>query len=418
MDNIRVEPDSSSPAIAKKPVGRPRILTAEHLEVLAELAREAPVSSRWDIARAFKRRTGLTVSPDTLRKALRALGFVRQGRGAPAAAENTAESGSSPGAVQAETSSHGTERTAAASPVAATSAEPVYRYTNVHRDAGDDNRYPSDLTDPEWALVRDLFETDGPGKPPTYARRRMVDACIYAVRSGCSWRMLPKDFPPWQDVYKTFRRWTAQDKFEVMHDRLRGMWRERSGRSDEPTAGVIDSASVKTSAQGGEETGYDAGKKVKGRKRHLVVDMIGLVLAVVVHSAGVQDRDGAFPVIEAAKQKYPSLTTVYADAAYEGRAARTIEAQYGVEIEIVRRPGNKAVPPLVQPELPFVQPPRGFVPLPKRWIVERTHAWNDRPRRLAKDHDRRIDVATAWIWLVEARLLLRRLTTEPITAST
>ena len=127
MDNIRVEPDSSSPAIAKKPVGRPRILTAEHLKVLAELARETPVSSRWDIARAFKRRTGLTVSPDTLRKALRAQGFVRQERGAPAAAENTAESGSSPGAVQAETSSQGTERTAATAPVAATSAEPGNR---------------------------------------------------------------------------------------------------------------------------------------------------------------------------------------------------------------------------------------------------------------------------------------------------
>jgi transposase len=139
--------------------------------------------------------------------------------------------------------------------------------------------------------------------------------------------------------------------------------------------------------------------------------MFGLVLAVVVHSAGVQDRDGAFPVIEAARQKYPSLTTVYADAAYQGRAARTIEAQYGVEIEIVRRPGNKAVPPLVQP-------PRGFVPLPERWLVERTHASNDRPRRLAEDRDRRIDVATAWIGLVEARLLLRRRTTEPATTST
>jgi transposase len=412
MDESGVEAGSTPGTNEKRPVGRPRILSGEHLEVLAELARETPVSSRWDIARAFKRRTGLTVSPGTLRTALGRLGFIRL-RAAPASAEKSA------GGKEASVELVGESGSPVVEPAAAApSPGRAYGYTDAHRDKGDDERYPSDLTDAEWALVRDLFETNGPGRRPEYSRRRMVDACIYAVRSGCSWRMLPKDFPPWQDVYKTFRRWTAQDKFEVMHDRLRGMWRERSGRSDEPTAGVIDSASVKTSAQGGEETGYDAGKKVKGRKRHLVVDMIGLVLAVVVHSAGVQDRDGAFPVIEAAKQKYPSLTKVYADAAYEGRAARTIEAQYGVEIEIVRRPGNKAVPPLVQPELPFVQPPRGFVLLPKRWIVERTHAWNDRPRRLAKDHDRRIDVATAWIWLVEARLLLRRLTTEPTTIST
>jgi hypothetical protein len=156
------------------------------LEALAELARETPVASWWDIGRAFTRRTGLKVSPSTLRNALRELGFVRR---RPASA---ATSPASPAAVSPEA---GTPA-GPASGTAASATPRVYGYTDAHREGDDDGRYPSDLTDAEWGLVRDLFESDGPGKPPVYARRRMVDACIYAVRSGCSWRMLPKDFPP------------------------------------------------------------------------------------------------------------------------------------------------------------------------------------------------------------------------------
>ena len=159
-----------------------------------------------------------------------------------------------------------------------------YGYAESHCDDGDVTRYPGALTDAEWALVSNLFEHDGPGKPPKYPRRKLLDACCYAVRTECSWRMLPKDLPPWQDVYAHFRRWTAKNLFETMHDRLRAMWRRREGRDAAPTAAVIDSQSVKTSAQGGPK-GFDAGKKVKGRKRHLVVDVLGLLLAVLVHPA-------------------------------------------------------------------------------------------------------------------------------------
>ena len=147
-----------------------------------------------------------------------------------------------------------------------------YGYTKAHRRLKPEQRYPSCLTDAEWALVEDLFDNTGARcTPPRYPRRLLVDACSYVVRTGCAWRMLPKEFLPWQNVYRSFRRWTAQSKFERMHGRLRAMWRDREGRSDEPSASVLDAQSTRGSPQGG-DTGYGAGKKVKVRKRHLVVE--------------------------------------------------------------------------------------------------------------------------------------------------
>jgi transposase len=285
-----------------------------------------------------------------------------------------------------------------------------YGYTQSHRDEGDAHHYPGALTDAEWQLVADLFDKKGPGKPPQYPRRTMLDACCYAVRTGCPWRMLPKDLPPWQDVYAHFRRWTAKNLFETMHDRLRAMWRQRAGRHAAPTAAVIDSQSVKTSAQGGPK-GFDAGKKVKGRKRHLVVDVLGLALAVLVHPANVQDRDGAAPVVELALAKHPTLKKLFVDAAYGGECAESLRTKYKLDVEVVRRPG--AAGPWSDAQLPlFAVEVKPFPILPRRWVVERTHSWVERPRRLSKDYDRRLDVATSWIWLAETRILLRRLS-EP-----
>ncbi|MBS9405669.1 IS5 family transposase [Halomonas sp. TRM85114] len=151
--------------------------------------------------------------------------------------------------------------------------------------------------------MADIFESDGDrGTPPRYPRRLLVDACCYVVRSGCSWRMLPKDFPAWQNVYRTFHRWSQQGKFEQMHDRLRAQWREREGRTHMPSAAVLDAQSTRSSPQGG-TSGYDAGKKVKGRKRHVLVDTLGLILAVSVTAASVQDRDGAHPVMANGMEK-------------------------------------------------------------------------------------------------------------------
>jgi putative transposase len=212
-------------------------------------------------------------------------------------------------------------------------------------------------------------------------------------------------------VYKAFSRWAKAGIFEAMHDRLRQMWRDRVGRNPEPTAAIIDSQSTRSTAQGG-LTGFDAGKKVKGRKRHLVVDTLGLLLAATVTAASVQDRDGAAPVIAQACSKVPGLKKIYADAAYGGQCAQAIEAAHpGLNVEVVRHPGNRSTgtwQDAQQPLWPEVVP-SGFVVQAKRWVVERTHAWNERARRLIAHHDRSTWAPLAWVWLVEARILATRL---------
>lgn len=263
--------------------------------------------------------------------------------------------------------------------------------------------------------MSDLFDRpDAQGVPPKHSRRLMVEACCYAVRTGCSWRMLPSEFPHWDNVYKTFRRWSAQGKFEQMHDRLRKLWRERANRAAAPTAAVLDAQSTRGSPQGGER-GFDAGKKVKGRKRNLVVDTLGLLLAVTVTAASVQDRDAAHAAVAAAKEKYPSVQTLFVDGGYAGQCAQTLHDRHGLTVEVVRHPAHGhggSWHHAGQGQLfPVKADANGFVVLPKRWVVERTHGWNERARRLIMHHDRLTHVSEAWVWLAEARLLLRRLTT-------
>jgi transposase len=356
--------------------------------VLRTIASEHRTATVDELCRALADRTGIRVTPMTMYRYLARAGIHRQPQ---------VHRPSQPRAQ------------GAAPHVGAGRAVPVrYGYHQGHRDPGDPTRYPGGLTDAEWDLVADLFEQQGPGKPPKYPRRQIVDACYYVVRSGCPWRMLPKDFPPWQDVYAHFRRWTEKGLFEAMQDRLRAMWRERQGRGPEPTAAVVDSQSVKTSAQGGPK-GFDAGKKVKGRKRHLVVDVLGLVLAVLVHPANIQDRDGAIPLVATAMAKCPTIKKLYLDAAYGGRCAEQFRTQYDLDVEVVRRP-NKAGQWTATPMKPLSSPSPPFPILPRRWVVERTHSWVERARRLSKDYDRRLDVSAAWVWLAQSRLLLRRLT--------
>jgi putative transposase len=263
-----------------------------------------------------------------------------------------------------------------------------------------------------WEQIEHLFDPPGrTGRPPTFPRRQVLDGCIYVLRSGCSWRMLPKDFPPWDIVYRTFRRWLARGLFEAMYDELRKLWRSRQRRDPDPTAAILDSQSVKTSPQGGPK-GYDAGKKINGRKRHLVTDTLGLLIAVLVTTANLQDRDAALPAVELAKQKVPGIRKLYVDGGYAGQATQQLRQRHELDVEVVRHPANRNVGRWHDGQFPLWEVPKGFVVLPKRWVIERTNAWNDRPRRMNKDHDRNLAVSTAWIWLAEGRRLLRKLVSE------
>lgn len=365
--------------------GRPPLLNEEQAFELKAIVEGNPTTTLGEIQSELLRRTGVKAHAQTIQKSLREAGIERVRDSA---------------LIEVKASEEQTPR---------------YGYTDAHRRLEPEQIYSSCLTDAEWALVEDLFGTKGGrGTPPQYPRRVLVDACCYAVRTGCAWRMLPKGFPPWQNVYRTFRRWSEQGKFERMHDRLRARWREREGRQAEPTAAVLDAQSTRGSPQGG-DNGYDAGKKVKGRKRHLVVDTLGLLLAVSVTAASVQDRDGAHPVVASTMTKYPSVRTLFVDGGYAGQCAQTVSQCHGIQVDVVRHPANRNVGRWAdsrQADLFTVQADaKGFVVLAKRWVVERTHAWNERARRLVMHHDRLASVAEAWVWLTEARMLLRRLTT-------
>lgn len=380
----------SAPNPERRGRGRPPLFDAAALLVIEGIAQRNPTASLEELIDLVEAETGIRAGRSTLGKRLKDLGFTR--------------------VVPARRPS-----ATASPPEAATESEPGsprYGYGAQHREQAPEALYPHCLSDAEWELVRDIFEDPVRGVERRYSRRSMVDAMCYVVRGGVPWRMLPHEFPPWHQVYKTFRRWAAQDRFERMYDRLRRMWREREGRSAEPTAAVIDSQSVKTSAQGGPK-GFDGGKKVKGRKRHLMTDVLGLLLVVVVQVASVQDRDGADEVVEAGMAKAPTIEKLYADAGYGGKCRTRLEATHpGLSVEIARHPANRSVGRRLQGQemLPLpVFAPKTFVPLPKRWVVERTNAWNDRPRRLAKDQDRTLLSSTAWIWFAEGRRLLRRL---------
>ncbi|TQC38995.1 IS5 family transposase [Rhodococcus sp. WS4] len=260
--------------------------------------------------------------------------------------------------------------------------------------------YPSSsVNDAQWALLEPLLPPAGNtggrgGRPEKHCRRLVLDAIFYVVRGGIAWRQLPAEFPPATTVYAIFVRWVRAGVWRRIHDALRDRARVRGGRDPQPSAAIIDSQSVQGSDTVPRSSrGYDAGKKTNGRKRHIAVDSTGLLLAVVVTMAGIQDRDGAFRLLAALRAHFSTISLVWADGGYAGRLIEWSKNVLSLTVQVVKRTDDA----------------KGFKVLPRRWVVERTFAWICKHRRCVRDYETRPDHHEAMVYIAMIATMSRRL---------